>query len=263
MLYAVVVFDDASRTGYEHLLIPFDGICWWCRQRPADSREHKYKRSDLKRMWGPEGLLWGNADGDERLIRGIDRNLTVKFQQTMCASCNNARSQPFDRAYATYSDHVAVHHEKLWHQPGINFAEIYGDAWRQLQLDMARYYGKHFGCRLAQVGLPIPDSLRAFLDGATDMSDVHLALISNESVRAETPNGTGLTLGPNLAYMDRRRTRFVQVILASYVSYIGVRYYWDERNLWTEGGHSFLGHPVPILNRFRDDDEVGTAVHPR
>jgi hypothetical protein len=255
--HRLVVFDDDSRTGFEHLLVPFDGICWWCKHQPANSREHKYKRSDLKRMWGPGGLLWGNGDGDIRTIHGIDRNPTVKFHQTMCSSCNNARSQPFDRAYAIFSDYVAANHRRLWHGSGIDFTKIYGNTWRQSQLDMARYYGKHFGCRLAQAGLPVPESLRNFLDGAPDMHDIHLALVSNRSIRRDRPKSAGLTLGPDLAYMNKDRTRIVQVILASYVSYIGVRYYWDELSLWSKGGSSFFGYPKPILNRFRDDDEVG------
>jgi hypothetical protein len=179
--------SDNTDTGFEYLLQPFNGICWWCRQRPADSREHKYKRSDLARMWEKEGLLWGTGDGETQLIRGIDRNRRVKFTKIMCSPCDNARSQPFDLAYAVFSDYVAANHEKLWHQSGINFVDIYGGTWQSSQLDMAKYYGKHFRCRLVQAGLPVPDSLRAFLDGASDMPDIQFGLVSNEAIGRTSP----------------------------------------------------------------------------
>lgn len=37
----------------------YEGRCWWCGD-PATTGEHKFKRSDLKRSFGPGA--WRGAD---------------------------------------------------------------------------------------------------------------------------------------------------------------------------------------------------------
>ncbi len=81
------------------------GTCWWCGAT-ANSREHKFKRSDLARMRGPKGLIWGDSTGESRAVRSDRRSSLVKFEANLCSTCNNARSQPFDRAYDEFSDYA-------------------------------------------------------------------------------------------------------------------------------------------------------------
>lgn len=250
---------------FERPLVEPGELCWWCRTRPATTGEHKYKQTDLARLMGDGSLIWWGDEGT-RQIRGKsgikrDRHGVVKFPKSLCASCNNARSQPFDRAYDKFSEHLASDWVRI--MPGVPFNEIYGDSWRQDALDLARYYGKHFGCRMVRTGLPVPESLRAFLDGAQDMPDAHMALVTTDSVHRRARNG--LTMSADYVSTDPRLTRFRGYVMAAYVGSVGVRYQWwtDEHSPDSEGSQ-FFHFPMPVLNRFTDDEAVmlGTPRRP-
>lgn len=242
---------------FDHLKVRPGELCWWCQDRPATTGEHKYKRSDLARLMGDETLIWF-GDGNMREIRGKgalkrDRHGVVKFQKSMCDACNNARSQPFDRAYDTFSTYLTSTQVRIL--PGVSFEEIYGDSWQVNTLALARYYAKHFGCRMVRSGMPVPGSLRAFLDGADNMIDAHMALVTTDSVHRVA--GKGLTLSADFAAVDPEMTRFRSYVMAAYVGSVGVRYQW-----WSEGhkpagwDSQFFHFPTPVLNCFKDEESL-------
>jgi hypothetical protein len=239
-----------------HLRIAPTGMCWWCQVRPATTGEHKFKRADLTRLMADDDLLlWG--DGDHvRQIRGAggikrDRYGVVKFPKSLCESCNNKRSKPFDNAYDVYSDYVSRSWLRI--MPGVNFSQIYGTDWEEPTLKLARYYGKHFGCRMLRAGLPVPDSLRSFLDGAKDMPDAHLALITTDTVHQRYKSG--LSISPDFVEADKSLTRFVRYVLIAYVGSIGVRYEWREEGIPERS--QFFHFPHPVINCF--EDEIAAA----
>jgi len=47
----------------------YSNKCWWCGNQ-ADSKEHKYKRSDLIKEFGR-----GSYSGDKELVRVFDSQL--------------------------------------------------------------------------------------------------------------------------------------------------------------------------------------------
>lgn len=240
-----------------HLKVVSDGRCWWCRERPATTGEHKYKQTDLARLMEGDSLIWV-GEGRMREIRGKsgikrDRYGVVKFPKSMCDACNNARSQPFDRSYDTFSTYV----ESTWVriQPGVPFEAIYGDTWRKDTLDLARYFGKHFGCRMVHTGLPVPDSLRAFLDGGEDLLDAHMALVTTDSVHRVARKG--LTLSSDYVWTDHERTQFMGYVMATYVGSVGVRYQWWAEGQRPKGWESqFFHFPTPVINCFKDEKDL-------
>lgn len=240
-----------------HLLVPHDGVCWWCQARPATTGEHKYKRSDLSRLMGDDqALFWG--DGDQlREIRGRsgitrDRYGVVKFPKSMCDRCNNARSQPFDLAYDRYAEYVSSHWLRI--AAGLDFEEIYGEPWSRDLLNLARYFAKHFGCRMVRSGLRIPDSLRDFLDGASDMPDTQMVLITTDSVHKQY--GRGLYISQDMVHTTRDRDRITGYVMAVYLGAIGVRLAWNEHPIPDGNRSQFFHYPRPILNYFRDEDAM-------
>ncbi|WP_270408920.1 hypothetical protein [Brachybacterium paraconglomeratum] len=241
----------------DHLKVSPDGRCWWCRERASTTGEHKYKQTDLARLMGDDSLIWA-GDGGTREIRGKsgikrDRYGVVKFPKSMCDTCNNARSQSFDRAYTTFSTYLDSTWVRI--QPGVSFEEIYGDPWQKDTLDLARYYGKHFGCRMVRSGLPVPDSLRAFLDGDDDMPDAHTALVTTDSVHRVA--GKGLTLSSDFVWTNRERTEFRGCVMAAYVGSVGVRYQWWAERQRPEGWDSqFFHFPTPVINCFEDEQAL-------
>lgn len=239
-----------------HLRIPPPKVCWWCQQRPATTGEHKFKRTDLARLMTDDSpLLWGDRDGNTRQIRGRsgitrDRYGVIKFPKSLCELCNNKRSKPFDNAYDLYSHYLS----RTWLRimPGVDFDQIFGSNWEEPTLDLARYYGKHFGCRMVRAGLPVPDSLRLFLDGAADMPDAHLAIVTTDTVHKVYKSG--LSISPDFVNADKDITRFVRYVLVAYVGSIGVRYEWSEDGLPERS--QFFHYPHPVINCFKDEVAV-------
>ena len=242
---------------FDHLRLEPSGLCWWCQARPATTGEHKFKRSDLARLMGDDYLIWGDREGNLKEIRGKsgitrDRHGVVKFPKSLCDQCNNARSQPFDRAYDAYAEYL----NKYWVRvsPGVSFVEVFGIDWQEPTLDLARYYAKHFGCRMVRSGLPVPDSLRDFMDGGNDMPDGHMALVTTDSVHREY--GKGLSISPDAVWADKGLTRFTAYVLVAYVGSIGVRYQWNEDGIPDDDRSQFFHFPVPVLNCFVDETAV-------
>lgn len=249
-----------SPEAFDHLRVSSDGLCWWCRERLATTGEHKFKVTDLGRLMADGSLVWV---GDDRVreIRGKsnikrDRFGIIKFPKSMCSTCNNVRSRPFDQAYSTFSGYL----NSTWLRimPGISFEEIYGDAWQSEALNLARYYAKHFGCRMVRSGLPVPSSLRAFLDGADDMQDAHMALVTTDSVHRNARKG--LTLSGDFARADPDSMKFRGCVMAAYVGSIGVRYEWWEGERPDGWDSQFFQHPMPVINCFRDEKAVVDGI---
>lgn len=237
-----------------HLRLQPTGTCWWCRIRPATTAEHKFKRTDLTElMAGGDVLVWGDDAGSTREIRGKsgasrDRYGVVKFPKSMCEPCNNKRSKPFDNAYEVFAR--AIRSQSVLRE-GVDLRNIFGSYWEEAALDLARYYSKHFGCRMVADRVPVPNSLNEFLDGATDMSDAHMALVATENVSARF--GKGDSINPNVVEADKTLSKFVRYVFVKYIGGLGVRYEWRENGLGDQERSQFFHHPYPVINHFTDD----------
>lgn len=245
--------NDDPTAQMSHLLTSDSGTCWWCQSRAATTREHKYKKSDLKRIYTSHGLVWGSSGEPRRKIYGINRaKPPLSFRKSLCAECNNERSQPFDHAYSQFASWIA-HHNLRWNA-GVDFRRIYGTDWKRQQEQMGRYYAKHFGCRMVEVGLPVPESLRIFLETGESMPDAYLALVYNDHYYKDRRYRDGLILSSDLAYSDSTYTKITGIVQAAFIGPVGLRYeWWDQPPNYLD---SFMGHSIPILNRFRTEDDV-------
>lgn len=148
------------------------GECWWCGG-PADSREHRYKRSDLVREHGTGGYT-GDATlsriSDSRSVARSSRSDTLKFPSSMCQPCNNARSQPFDDAYDAFIKHLWVNEASVLTDKQLDLGALWGSNHAARADDVLRYFAKHICCRVAEHSRPgspnqLPRELIAFLDG--------------------------------------------------------------------------------------------------
>ncbi len=75
--------------------------CWICKG-PADSSEHKFKKTDLITLHGEgpyvkDKELLHLKDGVIRKIHGPNARI-VKYEKSLCQRCNDTFSQPFDYA---------------------------------------------------------------------------------------------------------------------------------------------------------------------
>lgn len=148
------------------------GACWWCHA-PADSREHKLKRSDIVREYGTppytgqRTLTYFSSNKHKQDFSGPKSPL-VKFAPSLCAPCNGARSQPFDRAWDILGAHLDEDEQAILAASALDLQTVYGDAWEEEAMNLARYVVKHMVCRIVQELPPparIDPALIEFLDG--------------------------------------------------------------------------------------------------
>lgn len=157
-----------------------DEICWWCGA-VADSREHRFKRSRLKKHLGAgPGVSAGDWSNPE-IIQGPNAK-SMKFPKVLCRRCNNDRSSPFDRAYDVFADFISTNPEYFRFRYWVDLTGVFGSDDLTNPANLCRYYIKNMGCRIAETGFKVPSELSRFLDGASQMPNSSISLYSDYSV---------------------------------------------------------------------------------
>jgi hypothetical protein len=165
----------------------YGDMCWWC-SNPADSSEHKYKRSDIVSEFGRPP--YGDGSSLIRVVRGrvVSDKLRgpasghFKFPVGLCRRCNSTRSQPFDRAYQSLAAFIRLNEANIVQNESIDLAQVFGSDW-QIQLTAVRQYlVKHACCRLAEAGFRIGSELLSFLDGRIYQAPFYLIAEIREDI---------------------------------------------------------------------------------
>ena len=191
----------------------------------------------------------------------------MRFSQTLCRTCNGSRSQPFDRAYDEYVDFLWRHVDEMWNWDGIPMEWVFGEQWPSRQLDLARYFAKHFGCRIAEEGFTVPAGILTLLDGGETAPHIRMCFSKHQDVwelhtglKGVGSKVTGLWLGGMLAHLRSDRSRIVGIETNALVGYVGVELLWDERQAVMD---SFFPHAFPVLNEMPVDSEVIELIRAR
>jgi len=169
---------------YKH---DYTGTCWWCGN-DAGTGEHKFKRTDLIKYFGR-----GPYQGKGRIVRGIQGKLRTiqgpnsdeaKFEKNLCAACNNAKSQPFDRSYDRFIEFLHDHEEEILAERKISFSDIYGADWQLDVVSLYRYFVKHICCRLAEAGIQINPAVITFLNDEGPFQNLRISFEIREDIVA-------------------------------------------------------------------------------
>jgi len=160
-------------------------ICWIC-QAPADSAEHKIKKADLVRTYGKGPYVGGSAPvhvrgGKVTSVQGPG-STKLKYEPSLCQSCNTAGTQAYDRAYDRFitwlfENELAVLRKRL-----INFEDVYGRNFEEGQLNLFRYFVKSFGCQLVDAGQPVPPDLVDLLPRKTFRTALKITFAVSEDI---------------------------------------------------------------------------------
>jgi hypothetical protein len=216
--------------------------CWWCESAPADSREHKLKRSDLVRQFGsgPYPELVSVRDGKSRNMQGPNSTL-AKFKATMCANCNNQRSQPFDLAYDQFTGYIHEHERHVLSSRSVDLRAVYGKDWGLGRDGLLRYMAKHVGCRLAENNVEVPPSIRSYLDGGPEPR-AELAL--EFEIRADIAAATKTDLAEGSmwlgdVYFSELDAEGRALVIESHYGYRWLRVAWGV-------GSDLAGYPWPF-----------------
>lgn len=208
--------------------------CWWCGSTAPLTQEHKFKKTDLLRMLDEDGLMRGDGDAVHK-IRSVAKSPGVRFRHSLCAKCNNERSQPFDYAYDAFSEYLWSNQAPLWRKRHLDLREVYSEDWKLHSLHLARYVAKHMACRMVNDGYEVPPGVVPFLEGAPVLNAVQMVLTKNRDLHRlyrlggkEAVDLRGLWLGAAFGGVSRSRQRLTVYASSLSVGHVGVFYRWDE-----------------------------------
>jgi len=137
--------------------------CWICGD-PADSREHRTKRSDLKLLFGTPSqqrpLFLHTDTTRNRRVGSLDAT-KLKWTVPICSHCNNVRTQVHDMAWSALSTALLFKTPPI--KPGmiIRADRIFRTNTSASMLGVHLYFAKLFGCGLAEAGFPMPADMFA------------------------------------------------------------------------------------------------------
>lgn len=156
--------------------------CWICGNI-ADSEEHKFKASDLKRAMGKK--FDGYYIRGEIIKISSYKDKRLKFPKVICTECNNNLTRPHDNAYDKFVKFCFLNHEKLLEIPVIDYQEIYGVNWMEEKANLYRYYVKHAGCKIVTTGLQTDlTNLAECIKGNSNITSFILAFEMKDGVKA-------------------------------------------------------------------------------
>ena len=136
--------------------------CWICGN-PADSAEHMIKASDFRGVFGrvtqSKPVLRSSPFAVNQPVKGANAQV-LKFTPSICAYCNNSRTQAHDRAWEALSKGLRETRPAL--VPGVQLPlqRIFGAHAKQSMLDVHLYFLKLLGCYAVEYSVPLP--IRAF-----------------------------------------------------------------------------------------------------
>jgi hypothetical protein len=134
--------------------------CWMCGGI-ADSREHIFKASDLRRIFDKDGYAFENLpfhfkSGQHRRIPG-PKSALMKYEPNLCSNCNNNVSSPYDLSYEMLSKWFDTN-KNINAAGEIDFTDVFGDQIRPYDgiYSLYQYCSKALGCRILSSGHVLP-----------------------------------------------------------------------------------------------------------
>ena len=131
--------------------------CWVCGD-PANSGEHKTKRSDMKDVFGQPSQsapLRYHDKTKKNIPIGSLRNKHLKSPSLICSNCNNARTQPYDIAWEKLSKALRSRDPIPAAAGRIRANRIFNYDTRKQMLNVHLYFVKLFGCHIVESKIPI------------------------------------------------------------------------------------------------------------
>ena len=175
------------------------GSCWMCGER-ADSREHKIKKSDLVRRYGRQpfrkiGGVLHFINGTHQEVQGPTAKI-LTYDPVICSRCNNADSQPWDKAYQYFECWLFENARVTLQRQFILLEDVFGSTRYGAECPaLYKYFAKAFGCRLAHAGEQVPRDIVELLRRDYFQTKLRLAFSVNKSVFAMRPEDRELYLG--------------------------------------------------------------------
>ena len=157
--------------------------CWICGGL-ATTGEHKTKRSDLREVFGAPTqsapIFYHDGIRKNRRLGSLNADV-LKSSARLCANCNNARTQPYDFAWAAFSKALRKRQPKLTAGMSFRANTVFPyDTARQM-LFIHLYFVKLFGCHIEAFGMSL--DIKGFSSAILNNSahpNVYLKFVVNE-----------------------------------------------------------------------------------
>lgn len=132
--------------------------CWICGDA-ADSAEHMLKASDVRAVFGKvnqSAPIYRHSKDQRNLpVRGANA-ANLKFNPSLCKHCNNARTQPHDRAWEALSAAIREHRPPLKRGASVPISAAFQGQAKAEMLNVHLYFLKLLGCYAVEYAVPLP-----------------------------------------------------------------------------------------------------------
>lgn len=126
-----------------------NNLCWICKKNEANSGEHKFKSSLIKKMHGRVFKNEVSYIKDNKTLRlEGPNNKKIKFSKVICENCNNSITSPHDIAFDKLVNWSYSNFDELKINKYIDFKDIFGDDWFEQKRNIYKYMAKHAGCKI-------------------------------------------------------------------------------------------------------------------
>jgi len=136
--------------------------CWICGSE-ADSREHRIKRSDLKKLYpniSQKTPVYYRRNGEIKRPIGRVNSDSFKFDKIICQKCNNSRTQNSDNSWSQLSGDLIENWQTIKDHGTIDLSKIFKEKITENMVFVQQLFVKIFGCKVRESAAPIKtDSL--------------------------------------------------------------------------------------------------------
>lgn len=211
------------------------GKCWICGA-DAGSGEHLLKASDLRSRFGRispnEPLYMHTKERRNVRINGL-KSAKLLSKAPMCHICNTTRTQPYDLAWETLSNHMAAG-PALSPAGKINLHRIFPGKVKASMRDVQLFFVKLLGCKAVESDVPL--DMQSFARSLREReAHPHIRIgICPPFARGSVARRSVQVLG-NSEVQVLEGTITKRVHFASwfyYLDFVSVRVIYAENDLW-------------------------------
>jgi hypothetical protein len=130
-------------------------LCWICNKEPGTTGEHRLKRSDINEQLGDNMPLHFHTDARRNLKLQSSNAKRLKFEPSICNSCNSARTQPHDFAWQRLSAALRERKPPLKTGDIIRANRIFPCMTSAEMRNVHLYFVKWLGCEIVESCIPI------------------------------------------------------------------------------------------------------------
>ena len=145
-------------------------LCWICGC-PANSGEHKIKKSDIKKLMGnvnQQNPIYHRANGIKMRPIGSFNAEALKYSNSICTRCNNSLTQKHDRSWGKLSDYLKSHFNSRLAE--VQLSAVFGQRYEEDIRNIQLFFAKQFGCNIQEALYPF------------DLGDIAQAIRDNKII---------------------------------------------------------------------------------